>query len=204
MTVLGLDLSLSNTGVAVIYGRTVHTESIPTNTKEFKSNIFRCSYIAHEILKLVCKYEPELIVVEGYAFGASFSKQSNNLTRLAELKGILLYLITLRFPEIRIIDVATTSMKKYVTKKGRVEIPDSVMKSKRSLYAKEVVLNCVNELLHRAGGVTKILSNHDEADALGLAMIGHHLFTGQSFVYIDDEQLKIQEQIIEKLIEDKD
>jgi Holliday junction resolvasome RuvABC endonuclease subunit len=79
---MGLDLSLSCTGLAVLDdGEAVHLQKIPTGTGD-GSTIERCDYISTVIGSRVRKYQPECIVIEEYAFSKSGSK-------LGELGGLV-------------------------------------------------------------------------------------------------------------------
>ncbi len=198
ISVVGIDLSLANTGLASIRGNSMSVRSINTKPKDFKDRVGRYCFIVDSILEFVFECKPSIIVIEDYAFGASFSRRSNNLTVLAELKGILLYLLSKDFTDVKVVDVATTTMKKYISKKGSIKVPDDIKPSCKSSYKKEVLMSCVSTLIRKAG-VDADITCHDEADAFGLAMIAYHLCSGKSFSYLDAEHYSIQEKIINAL-----
>lgn len=63
---LGLDLSLSNTGVAVITGgNKIYTTSITTDTKDYLTLEARITFIVASILKVIEEYDIKYIVFEG-------------------------------------------------------------------------------------------------------------------------------------------
>lgn len=81
---MGLDLSITGTGMVVYDGdiptmrRLLHTE------KKDGSMHHRISYIACEIAEAVRTYEPDLVGIEGYAFDKKFGGET-----LAELAGVV-------------------------------------------------------------------------------------------------------------------
>lgn len=85
--VLGLDLSLSATGVAVLQNNksVVHLDCIRTAPKD-GSHIERASYISSHIVEIYNKYRPQLIVIEEYAYS-----RYTHMSTLGELGGIVKY-----------------------------------------------------------------------------------------------------------------
>ena len=83
--ILGLDLSLSNTGVAIIdkKSRLRGWRSIKTDPSD-GTKIERIDYIAELILEQVELYNPHLIIIENYAFS-----RRTAIADLAELGGIV-------------------------------------------------------------------------------------------------------------------
>lgn len=73
MKALGLDLSLSATGIAVVStAGVVHVETFGTSGK--KPMMERCSLIAGRVLGVIDEHQPDVIVIEDYAvskFGGS-------------------------------------------------------------------------------------------------------------------------------------
>lgn len=102
--------------------------------------------------RLVCKHvmelKPDLVVVEGYAFGNKFSQVSMVSIGALIRDG----LTTLSTPYI---EVAPTSLKKFMVGSGNAK--------------KDQMLLAV----FKAWGLE--CANHDEADAVALAMVGLHL-----------------------------
>lgn len=194
---LGLDLSLSNTGVAVITGDSkIYTTSITTDTKDYLTLEARITYIVGQIVKVIEEYDIKYIVFEGYAFGSS-RFGSNNLTSLAELKGVILHHITNTHKDIQFVTVTTQQMKKYVTGKGIINVPKNIKAAHKAKYKKQVVLDAVNSSYNLK------LESFDEADAFGLALICRHLFTGYPVHTIDCSAalLNIQLDVMEVIVE---
>lgn len=82
--VLGIDASLAATGVCVLDDfetKPLHLSTIRNEDLDFT----RLADTARRVLLLVDEFQPELVAMEGYAYGAS----SNTITQLAELGGII-------------------------------------------------------------------------------------------------------------------
>lgn len=120
LTVIGLDLSLTSTGAVVIspggeWGRgqgDPHTESMVIKSK-FKGEA-RLEHLREQVMALVGFNQPDLIVIEGYAFG-----RPNAMAPLAELGGVIkhsLYVAGWPF-----IVVPPTRAKKFACGKGNAK-----------------------------------------------------------------------------------
>ena len=147
--IIGLDLSLTSTGVCVysITEDSVVTESIKTSNKN--SYMQRYKIILDRITEIDHFMVPAAIYfIEGYSFG-SFGK-SSSMSNLIELGGIIKYDLNNR--ERFYIDVPPTILKKFVTGKGNAKKEDI----KLALYKK----------------YHKEFKNSDEADAYALTMFG--------------------------------
>jgi crossover junction endodeoxyribonuclease RuvC len=147
--IIGLDLSLTSTGVSIysISDDTIVTESIKTSNKN--SYMQRYRIILDRITEIDHFIVPAAIYfIEGYSFG-SFGK-SSSMSNLIELGGIIKYDLTNR--ERFYIDVPPTVLKKFVTGKGNAKKEDI----KLALYKK----------------YHKEFKNSDEADAYALTMFG--------------------------------
>jgi Holliday junction resolvasome RuvABC endonuclease subunit len=96
--IYALDLSLSATGHCVMQdGEPLLLETIKTDAE---LDLYeRIKIIVTRVFEVLEKYQPNVVVTEGYAFSAS----TNNITKLAELAGIIKYhlLVELGFTEIR-------------------------------------------------------------------------------------------------------
>lgn len=92
MIVVGLDLSLTGTGICVLGPNLLYTKRFGSKVEgddeaAEKKRIERIQLIAWKICEVCEKYKPEVIGVENYSFG-SFSK-SSSVTGLAELAGVV-------------------------------------------------------------------------------------------------------------------
>lgn len=113
MKYLGLDLSLTATGVFVLSGtKEIYSAEIKTKPKEYPHAIQRCSYIADEILKVINTHKPNFIAIEDYFVG----RQPKSVIKLAELGSIVRY--KLLKTNHSFVTVMPTKLKKFVTGVG--------------------------------------------------------------------------------------
>ena len=113
--VIGLDLSLTSTGVA--HGDT--TVSFQPKTKGMQ----RLEDLTLEILGVVLSYPDPFVVVEGY----SFSSRNSHAHALGELGGVARHALWVR--RIAYVDVPPTCRAKFATGKGnagKAEVVSSV------------------------------------------------------------------------------
>lgn len=84
LTTIGLDLSITGTGIVVNYaGRVMYQDLIMTSPADGPLH-FRISFIANEIARVVREHDPDIIGIEGYAFDKKFGGEM-----LAELAGVV-------------------------------------------------------------------------------------------------------------------
>lgn len=138
---MGIDPSLTSTGVALIENGQLHTGLLSPPCKGPE----RLSWFYDEFMVLIRRYAPQVVALEGYAFGAKSQHHA-----LGELGGVLR--LALHRVEQPFIVVPPTTLKKFATGKGNVE---------KSVVSKELFKR-FNVDLHR----------NDEVDAAGLAIIG--------------------------------
>lgn len=134
--VIGLDLSVARTGVALPDGTTA---SIAVRIRPHASDsdhADRLIAIASELRALILDQVIDLAVIEGYGF------HSHRLARNAELGGVVR--ITLRAIGAEIVTVAPATLKKWATGNGRAGKDAMVAEAARRGYQP---------------------ANHDEADA---------------------------------------
>lgn len=148
--VLGVDLSLTATGLAVVSdGRLVYSASIrskPTGKKP-KDEVGRMDNIVEDIEDCLAEQDIDLTVIEGVAF------QARNTTALSQLSGLTYILRNYLYKQKRpFLVVAPSSLKKFITGKGNAQ-KDHVMLE-----------------IYKRYGIT--LLDNNIADAFGLAMIG--------------------------------
>lgn len=115
--VMGLDPSLTSTGVAIIRpplqegDESVFTTVIKTKAGEDITK--RIDYIAGEIIELVLLHRPTLICIEGLAFGA----RGRSMFDLAGLHHVIRRDLMRHRVEV----VAPQALKKFVTGKGNAK-----------------------------------------------------------------------------------
>jgi crossover junction endodeoxyribonuclease RuvC len=147
--VIGLDLSLTSTGIAVynIIDDNIFTLAVSTSSKD----IYMARY--SKILKVIKDIDHfllpvSLFFIEGYSLG-SFGK-SSAMSNLIELGGIIKYDLASRGRSY--ISVPPTTLKKFITGKGNSKKEDI----KLALYKK----------------YGQEFKTSDEADAFSLAIMG--------------------------------
>ncbi len=153
MISVGLDLSLTHTGVAVlkdeqlVYSAVIKSKpSGPRPSDELVRIATLCARIAESISDNVDE-SPDIVVIEGLAFMA------RNTTALVQLAGMnYIIRLILESANIPFAIVAPTSLKKFITGKG--------------VGDKNIILM---EIYKRYGHT---FLDDNEADAFGLAMIG--------------------------------
>lgn len=126
-TSIGLDLSLTSSGVVVLVdGKVEYTSTITSkpNGDGYYGEIARLLDIVSRISSVVYKYAPSIVAIEGIAFMAK------NTTALVQLSALNYFLRReLFFSGIPFIIVAPPTLKKFATGKGnatKVEVMDSV------------------------------------------------------------------------------
>ena len=115
-TIMGLDLSLTATGIVVLKEGTVITKRLVKTKPQGNlplDEIERLLGIKEEIRKEIKTYEPELILIENLAFMA------RNTTALVQLAG-LNYMVRemLAISRTPFVMVAPSTLKKFATGKG--------------------------------------------------------------------------------------
>lgn len=154
-TILGLDLSCTETGWAVAIANTNKTQnllysSIKTNKKDFADDIDRFLHINAEIVTVMARYNPDVVFIEDTFVGG------NNQTakKLMQLGGIVRAF--LRSIDVPFMDVPPTTLKKFICGKGNA--------------SKELVINTVNKVLKTE------IKNDNIADSISLALFGCHQY----------------------------
>jgi Holliday junction resolvasome RuvABC endonuclease subunit len=80
--VIGLDLSLTSTGVCVLYRG--HMKTWTYGQPKPKSKLLRLEFHRQELASLLLRYSPALVGIEGHSFGSTSSAHS-----LGELHGVV-------------------------------------------------------------------------------------------------------------------
>lgn len=149
--VMGLDPSLVSTGVVVIHPQD-NVFHAAIKTKAGTETTERIDQIARKVMELVTLHQPDLIVVEGLAFGA----RGQSMLDLAGLHHILRRDLMLHRVEV----VPPTTLKKFVTGKGNAK------KDQMRLF------------VFKRWGVEFLTT--DETDAYALAQWGQALLRGEA------------------------
>lgn len=144
MKIAGIDPSMSSTGVAIIDWPKMLVTSVkaPKVDASISGRLSRASIVAGEVDKLIA--DCDVVVIENYQRGGMVN------VALVEFQAMLRYAIYRLDTEF--LEVAPTQLKKFVTGKGNA--------SKAEIVSK----------LSRAHNIQ--FTTDDEADALGLAIIG--------------------------------
>lgn len=146
--VAGLDLSLRNTGIAVISEQGVfcHSVGYPLESPTEREQVKRMMHIAAETIRFCKEHKVVQVALENYAFMPSQS----SLTQIAELNGVIKAqsVVVLKTVPLRL---APTQVRKFLLGKGSAK--------------KEAVQNHLKKL-----GYTQA-TNADEFDALAVALV---------------------------------
>lgn len=144
MRIMGLDPS-SNTGYAIldedgnlVKAGTVHFKPQPDRFERYEK-------YEHKIYRLICDYEVDLVIVEGFSFAGKFNNSFQY--ELGTVYRMMMYKHDIMF-----VEVPPTSLKKFVTGKGN---------SKKDLIMLAVYKNWDFDP-----------ADDNEADAYGLAQFG--------------------------------
>jgi len=151
MIFAGLDLSLTETGVAFIHSDTERYTAV-IKPKDTLKGIRRLGYIRDQLDELLPGHGPMVVAVEGYAMGAN-----GRVFNIGELGGIV-KLMLLDRPETVALDVPPTSLKMCIAENGNAD--------------KKAMIAAASRLF---GKPTR---NDNEADAMGLALVARAWFDG--------------------------
>lgn len=152
MRVLGIDPSLTGTGISFRNGATAYTETIKTGELR---GVARLHMIRERVRGYLEHVKPDLVAYEGYAMGFGGKFGPGRVFDLGELGGVLkLEIASQGFP---LLLVPPSNLKMFMTGKGRLSKGDKG-KKEFSEYASK----------HRGRG----FMTFDEADAYGLMVMG--------------------------------
>ncbi len=114
-TIIGLDLSLTSTGIVVLSGdSSIHNCVISSKAI---GELIRLYDITSRVLQKCDVFTPSLVCIEGYAFG--MPGRANSLTQLAEVAGVIKLEFYKHNVHFRIIPPAT--VKKFATGRGNAK-----------------------------------------------------------------------------------
>lgn len=167
--ILALDLSLRQTGFAIIDNNKIITSSIiksPINSR----GVQRLDFILKQIIALL--EDIEFVAIEDYAYSAYGS-----MTNLAELCGVVkYYLYKIEKPFLLL---ATTALKKFVMGKGNA--PKEAMMI--SIYKKYKIKT----------------KSTDEADAIGLAKLAYAISLMKKGELSADKYLQYENDVLSNI-----
>ena len=158
-TVLGIDASLTSTGLCLLTLEDVREKTPKTTTlKNHLSGVPRLIYIEQEVEKWA--READLIVIEGYAYERRFRREA-----LGELQGVIKRRLYLMGKETLIVN--TQKVKKVLTGNGKKP------KKYKNIDVKKWTIQETKKNYHMDFG-----NKDNECDAFGLALIGiaHYLY----------------------------
>jgi crossover junction endodeoxyribonuclease RuvC len=118
ITVIGLDLSLTGTGVVVVsnFDNPTILDQILIESTPKEENTPRLIGISTKVMKVIIKHKPNLVVMEGPAFGV---QKSSSIFTLGELAGLVkANMHTMSQP---FIIVTPSALKKWITGKGNAK-----------------------------------------------------------------------------------
>jgi len=152
MNIVGIDLSLTSTGIAAVVDGTIVSETITSKpVTDDPTGATRRNSIVRELSTWLTA-EPDLIVIEGPV------KHSHSVIQLAMLHGCVLELLRAWDLLDLVLIVPPSTLKKFGTGKGNS--PKDEM---------------VGHLIRRLGDLVEGVPAHDEADAIWLAALGAYV-----------------------------
>ena len=151
MIIIGVDQSLSSTGIAVLDGdgRSKHLTRIKTKTDQFETEIERMVHIKNLISEICTQFNVTQAIMEDFAYSA----KGNRIFQMGGLGYIVRELFFERNIPYKII--APRELKKFVSGSGNAD--------------KSSIIEAVNK---RWGQSLKNPRDNDIADAYALAMMG--------------------------------
>ena len=154
---LGLDLSLTSTGVFLKRESSYECFEIKTKPDQFANSILRCDHIATNIVNFIDKSNPTMITVEDYFTG----RQPYSVIQLAELGTLVRYKLIANSNHFY--TVAPTQLKKFCTSKGNGD-KDNVLKGVYKKWNVDVNSNNIADacvLAYMAEAIYKIQNKID-------------------------------------------
>lgn len=166
---MGLDLSLVGTGLVVLKdGKMIDQKLIKSKSHGDTptDEIERLLSIVREIDNYVSKYEPELVAIEGLAFGIIKTVSIMQLAGLSYLVRELLLTYGIQF-----VLIAPSSLKKFATGKG--------------IGPKDVMMLEI----YKRWGIS--FSNNNVADGFALSQVAHELINDNKIPSFQTEVLSL-------------
>lgn len=174
-TFMGLDLSLTDSGVVCLQKNKVEIHNIKTKPDQFPNSLLRAEKIADDVFGYAIKYKPDFIVVEDYFVG----RNSKAVINLCELGTLVRYkLLKGGFP---FRTIAPNQLKKFCLGKGNA--------------GKELILKGI----YKKWGID--VDNNNTADAVVLAYVAKALYYSINELEID--LLKYEMDVVKKVLKER-
>jgi Holliday junction resolvasome RuvABC endonuclease subunit len=173
LKILGVDLSLTSTGLALIEDEEV-IKTMAVTSKSSEDWDVRRERIRKHVLRLA--EDADLIGLENYSYGSQFAKEI-----AGELGGINRLALIEQDTDRNIILIAPTQVKKFVALHGRSS-KDEVQAEVEKKYDVE-------------------LDSDDEADALGLAYTAYYCYLFENEEITKDDLEPEQYDVVKKILE---
>ena len=172
---IGLDLSLTDSGVVCLRDGDIAIHNIKTKPDEFSNSLLRAEKIADGVFGYVSEYKPNFIVVEDYFVG----RNSKAVINLCELGTLVRYkLLKGGFP---FRTIAPNQLKKFCLGKGNA--------------GKELILKGI----YKKWGID--VDNNNTADAVVLAYVARALYYTINELEID--LLKYELEVVRKVLKER-
>lgn len=146
--VVGIDLSLTATGIAYADGSTV---TIATKGLTGPARLIHVRDAVRAALD-VAEFAPDLVVLEGYAFGRP--AQAHQMGELGGVVRVALHEEAIEFPEMRWAVVPPAKLKKFATGKGTADKTAMVVAARERLGWTGMDNNAADALWLRMAGLT--------------------------------------------------
>jgi crossover junction endodeoxyribonuclease RuvC len=144
-SIIGIDLSMADTGVC--YLGPAYSETISVKTKPMENRFERYNKTSSQILAFIDKFPKCKVVIEDYAYS-----RTGKVFHIGEFAGVIknaLYILGYEM-----VEVSPTALKKFTTGKGNAD-------------KKQMI-----EAAHIKWGI--LFDNHNKCDAYALAQWGYH------------------------------
>ena len=174
MTYIGLDLSLTGTGVCIIKDDVVKTLTIKTKPDQFNNDLDRIIYITNEISKLIPD-NTDMICIEDFFTGPN-KGAAVKIAMLGTAVRLMIYNRKLPF-----FIVAPTSLKKFILGKG--------------VGQKNLIICAVFKKYNLT------VANDNEADGACLAFLSRQIYNKLNKISV--QLLKPEQEVVDSLFDHK-
>lgn len=147
LRILGIDPSLTSTGIAVLWGGRLRTWTIGMDAG---NPMKRLVYFRDELTEIVERYGIRAAIIEGYSFGSRFTRSH----AAGELGGVIR--LVLHDMGVHTVSTPPKTMKQAISGDGNADKKKIMLSLKQNMGLQ--------------------LTQPDEADAAALSVIGAHFF----------------------------